>query len=182
MRIIHEIKDARAFINQGEVIAYPTEAVYGLGCNPFNKEAVEHLLQLKHRESSKGFILLIASWEQLSTLTAPIPDWAMQHVKETWPGPVTWIFPRGASIPGWITGERDTLAIRMSAHPIARELSLDGPLISTSANLSGQEPARSLKELLFQFPEGIAGFVQGELGHETSPTKIYDVLTGERLR
>ncbi|WP_133130860.1 L-threonylcarbamoyladenylate synthase [Legionella yabuuchiae] len=182
MRIVHEIKHARELMNQGEVIAYPTEAVFGLGCDPFNETAVAQLLRLKNRESSKGFILLISSWEQLSELTAPIPDLAMRKVQETWPGPVTWIFPRAESIPDWITGERDTLAIRMSAHPVAKALSFAGPLISTSANLSGQDPAKSVEQLAQQFPEGIAGIVSGELGHEPSPTKIYEVLTGKRLR
>lgn len=177
-----DISAARNFIKKGHILAYPTEAVYGLGCDPFNKLAVENLLGLKNRPASKGLILLISKWEQLENLVKPLPDHLLKPVKASWPGPVTWVFPKADTIPPWVSGDWDTIAIRMSAHPIASELAFDGPVISTSANISGVQPARTKEELLEQFPSGIDIFVQGALGGATQPSSIYEVLTGKKLR
>lgn len=166
----------------GQVLAYPTEAVYGLGCDPFNQQAVERILTLKGRDVSKGLIVLIAEWPQLFALIGDLPLTMLDCVTETWPGPTTWIFPKSANIPSWLCGDHDSIAIRMTAHPVARQLCQWGPIVSTSANPQGQEPARSLEVLEHLFPEGLDGVVVGELGKESQPSAIYDVLTGKRLR
>lgn len=177
-----DLTKARLAIRQGQVIAYPTEAVYGLGCDPFQAEAVERVAALKKRQLTQGMIVLISSWEQLFLLIAPLADRYLDDVRSTWPGPVTWIFPPSAHIPTFVSGQHGSIAIRMTAHPIAKALCEQGPLISTSANLHGQPPARSLAELHRQFPQGIDVVVSGELGGATQPSAIYDVLTGKRLR
>ncbi len=166
----------------GQVLAYPTEAVYGLGCDPFNQQAVARILSLKGRKVSKGLIVLIAEWPQLFALVGDFPLRKLESVTETWPGPTTWIFPKSASIPPWLCGDNNNIAIRMTAHPVARQLCEIGPVVSTSANPQGQEPARSLSALEQLFPEGLDGVVVGELGKESQPSAIYDVLTGKRLR
>lgn len=169
-------------VQQGGVIAYPTEAVYGLGCDPFNQASVESIQSLKGRGTEKGFILLIADWSQLFSLIAPINDEQLARVRATWPGFVTWIFPKAPALPEWLTGGQDSVAIRMSAHPIARALAIKQPIVSTSANLSGQPPAKSEEELLRQFPKGIDALIQGQLGGFTQPSVIYDVRNNQRLR
>jgi L-threonylcarbamoyladenylate synthase len=182
MQIIHKITEAQKFLAQGKIIAYPTEAVYGLGCDPFNQSAVKNLLKLKAREQSKGLIVIISSWQQLAKLTKPISESAMAKVKLSWPGPVTWIFPKSSIAPDWICGNRGTIAIRMSAHPIAQSLSIAAPLVSTSANISGHAPAKDIASLKLQFAHGIDACLTGDLGGATNPSQIYDVVSGERLR
>ena len=182
MKIISQVSEARELLNAGGVIAYPTEAVYGLGCSPFNRHAVEKIWALKQRDKSKGFILLIADWSQLTPLIAPISDVLLEAVQATWPGPVTWIFPKSALIPDWLCGQYEGIAIRMSAHPIAHELCIDGPVISTSANISGCAPVVDMQELHEQFPQGIDAVLTGDLGGLSKPSAIYDVLSGTRLR
>ncbi len=182
MRLINNYDEARLLLHQGKVIAYATEAVYGLGCDPFNETAIAALLALKQRPLHKGLILLIADWAQLTPLISPVSDALLAPVRASWPGPVTWLFQKSAIIPDWLSGDHDTIAIRMSAHPIARRLSVQGPVVSTSANISGNPPARNIDELLSQFPVGIEALLQGELGGASQPSAIYDVLTGKQLR
>ena len=182
MKIISQIEDAWQLLREGKIIAHPTEAIYGLACDPFNKEAVERVLTLKQRLVSKGFIILIADWSQLKSLIEPLSDHLLAPVRATWPGPVTWIFPKSSIIPDWLCGDQNTVAIRMSNHPIAHNLSIQGPVVSTSANLSGHAPARDVHELSLQFPKGIDALLTGELGSESEPSAIYDVQTGKRLR
>jgi L-threonylcarbamoyladenylate synthase len=182
MKIIQSIADAWTLLKEGKIIAYPTEAVYGLGCDPFNERAVETLTALKQRQVEKGLIVLIANWQQLDLLALPLPESCLQPVRNSWPGPVTWIFPKSEHVPLITSGHHETIAVRMSAHPIARELCAHQPVVSTSANLSGKDPACTIEELMQQFPQGIDGVLSGELGGAASPSKIYDVRTGKRLR
>ncbi len=182
MKLIQTINDAYELLAEGKILAYPTEAVYGLGCDPFNKASIENLINLKHRQVEKGLIVLIANWEQLALLTKPIPEENLQAVRSTWPGPVTWIFPKSELVSSALSGTHNTIAVRMSAHPIARKLCSQHPIVSTSANLSGKEPACSIEQLRQQFPTGIDAVFAGELGGALNPSKIYDVLTGKRLR
>ena len=177
-----DIDKARALVQAGEVIAYPTEAVYGLGCDPFNQDAVERLLQLKQRAVSKGLIILVSDWEQVWPLIADVPADKLKAVRQTWPGPVTWVFPKSERVPAWLSGEHAGLAMRMTAHPIARALCEHAPLVSTSANITGVSPAEHVQALESMFPAGIAGVVVGSLGGRTAPSNIYHVLDGRQLR
>lgn len=182
MKIIHQFEDAWHMLRQGKIIAHPTEAVYGLACDPFNHKAINKLLALKQRDASKGFIILISEWSQLHSLIQPLSDNLLAQVNATWPGPVTWIFPKSSLVPDWLSGDKPTVAIRLSAHPVAQGLSKQGPVISTSANISGNIPAYNVDELSAQFPVGVDGLMVGCLGKERVPSAIYDVLTGVRLR
>ncbi len=182
MKIISEFDVAWQFVEQGKIIAYPTEAVYGLGCDPFNQQAVERILALKQRSVSKGLILLIADWPQLAPLISMVSDQRLKAVRDTWPGPVTWLFPKAATIPNWLSGEHNTIAIRMSAHPIASQLCANGPIVSTSANISGHEPAVDISGLCEQFPHGIDAVLTGNLAGACQPSAIFEVLTGKRFR
>lgn len=182
MKILTQLKEASSLLQAGKIIAYPTEAVYGLGCDPFNWQAVERLLALKHRSISKGLILLISNWQQLDSLIEPIPTSLLDKVAATWPGPVTWIFPKAAQVPNWLSADEQTIAVRMSAHPIANAISENSPVVSTSANISGKPAAMDYASLTTQFPEGIDAFIEGDLGGLSQPSTIYDVRSGKRLR
>jgi L-threonylcarbamoyladenylate synthase len=182
VKILEENQVIWQYLREGKVIAYPTEAVYGLGCDAFQQQAVEAILRLKKRSVSQGLIVLIHDWTQLIPLIGEVPDAALDNVKQTWPGPVTWVFPKSTIIPDWLSGKHHSIAIRMSAHPVASKLCEFGPIVSTSANISGQKPAIDLMDLRLQFPHGIDAVVTGVLGGEKQPTAVYDVLTGVRLR
>lgn len=167
----------------GEVIAYPTEAVYGLGCDPFNLKAVEKLFHVKQRPFEKGVILVAASIEQVLPYVELIGmDWE-QSVRESWPGPVTWVLPAKDNVPEWITGGRNTVAIRVSAHPVVQALctAFGQPVVSTSANISSQTPAMSCEEIFAIFKDQVL-CVAGALGQLDKPTQIRDAQTGQVLR
>ena len=135
----NQIDFAVKCLKQGKVIAYPTEAVYGLGCDPDNVDAVSRILQIKHRALDKGFILIASSWEQIQPLVMYLTPDLLTRVFATWPGPITWLFPASKQVPAWIRGNHDSVAVRVTAHPIARALceQFGGPLISTSCNIAG---------------------------------------------
>lgn len=182
MKYISQVKEARQLLKHGKVIAYPTEAVYGIGCNPFNPRAVEKLLALKQRDVSKGFIILIAGWSELKALIKPVPEKNLAAVRHTWPGPVTWVFPKADIISDHVSGCYPSIAIRMTSHPLLRELCADGPVISTSANLSGCLPAMDVAGVEAQFPDGLDAILIGPLGGLSKPSNIYDVISGKQLR
>ncbi len=182
IQCIGDLNQALLAIQAGQVLAYPTEAVYGLGCDPFNQAAVERILTLKGRSQQQGLIVLIADWPQLFGLIGEFPVSRLAEIKETWPGPVTWVFPKSDCVPAWVSGVHDTIAVRMTAHPIAQKLCQLGPIVSTSANPHGQAPARSLTELERLFPKGLDGVVVGDVGIEQQPSAIYDAATNQRFR
>ena len=184
MRVIEDIATALNLLDAGEVLAYPTEAVYGFGCDMFNEAAVLRILALKKREKAKGLIILVANWAQLWPLIdkKAVPDARLAVIQKSWPGSVTWIFPKSIQAPEWITGQHEGIAIRMTAHPIAHALCQHGPIVSTSANLAGMPPCREMDKLRHFFLEGIAGVVIGELGQAKTVSQVYDAVHGKLIR
>jgi L-threonylcarbamoyladenylate synthase len=174
---------ARA-LRAGGVVAYPTEGVWGLGCDPMNPAAVMRLLALKRRDWRKGLILIGADFEQLRPFVELPSKTAQKRAFATWPGATTWVFPASDAASMLLSGERDTLAIRVTAHPVARALceSFGGALVSTSANREGRPPARSATEVRRIFRDGIDALVPGALGGLPGPTVIRDVISGLILR
>jgi L-threonylcarbamoyladenylate synthase len=171
-------------LKQGGIIAYPTEAVYGLGCDPWNQAAVLKILALKQRNTAKGLILLAAQWEHIEHLLKPIPKTNLKKVLATWPGPITWVFPANKSVPPWITGNHNTIAIRITNHPVAKSICQDfgKPIVSTSANLTATPPLLSYQDVKNYFPNGIDLIVRGKVGSLQHPTPIYDARSGKILR
>ncbi len=135
---------AARVVREGGVIAYPTEAVWGLGCDPWNEDAVYRLLALKARPVEKGLIVVAANIHQLDFLLEDLPDVWLDRLAGTWPGPNTWLVPHQERLPEWVTGVHDSVAVRVTDHPLVQELChLTGPLISTSANPAGRPAART---------------------------------------
>lgn len=178
------IKKAVQLLKSGDVIAYPTESVYGFGCDPFNPDAVAKLLQLKNREIKKGFILVATEWEQVEHLVAQVSPMLLSQIQNSWPGPTTWIFPVDPSVPEWICGNNGNIAIRISDHPIIRDIcnAFDGPIISTSANTKGNIPTRDYFTTKMLFQNDVAFIVEGKTGGLRKPTTIKDAITGDILR
>jgi L-threonylcarbamoyladenylate synthase len=182
--LLLSIEDAAGIINNGGVVAYPTESVYGLGCDPASTVAVQRLLDLKARDPHKGLIVIAANQQQLSPWLAPLNNQCQQRLNNNWPGAVTFVVPAAAGVSPLITGNRDTIAVRVSANPIVQALCMAcaHALISTSANISGEPALTSVEALRSRFGQALNGIVEGEPGGLDSATPIYDVRSGEQLR
>ncbi|MCB4437297.1 Sua5/YciO/YrdC/YwlC family protein [Alteromonas sp. McT4-15] len=174
-----------AAFNEGKLLVYPTEAVMGIGCDPDNETAVNALLELKQRPVEKGVILVAANYSQLLPYVndnAIRPD-RRTDIFSSWPGPNTWLLPKSATAPQWITGQHDKIAVRVTNHPVVVALctKLGKPLVSTSANLTGQSPAITLEQAKAVFAESVT-YVEGEVGGATKPSVIRDGDTAEVIR
>lgn len=170
-------------VNRGGLIAYPTESVFGLGCNPHNASAVARLLHVKRRPVAKGLIILASHFEQLDPLLAPLPAAMESAILDSWPGPVTWVLPVHERTPLLLTGGRSTLAVRVTAHPLAAALcEACGPLVSTSANRSGNRPARTALQARLRLGTDVDAILAGQVGDSPNPSEIRDGRTGEVLR
>tara|TARA_R110002110_G_scaffold65206_5_gene180088 strand:+ start:33441 stop:34064 length:624 start_codon:yes stop_codon:yes gene_type:complete len=173
-------------IRHGRVIVYPTESVYGFGCDPLQPEAIQKIVTLKQREPRKGFILIVSNFSQLE----PYIDWEKvprekwQTVEASWPGPVTWVLPAQSHINRLLLGPERTIAIRMSAHPVAQSLCehMKGAIVSTSANFSAQAPLMQSIDILTHFSSDIAGVVAGDLGGDDKPSWVIDFASYKVLR
>ena len=170
----------------GGVIAYPTEAVWGLGCNPFDEAAVMRLLALKQREVGKGLILIAGALDAFEHLLDwdALPTDRREAVFATWPGPHTWIVPASGRVPHWITGMHDGVAVRVSAHPLVASLcdAFAGPLVSTSANRAGDPPPRQRGGIEPSLLGALDGWIEGDTGTLSAPTEIRDARSGAVLR
>lgn len=170
-------------LQQNGLIAYPTEAVFGLGCNPRNEQAVQRLLTLKQRSADKGLLLIAANTAQLSDW-ANIPANTLRSLNNHWPASTTYLFDAAANVPSWITGTHTKIAVRVTSHPIAAALCqrFGGALVSTSANLSGQPPARSAIEVAQQLGALLDTIVEGECDPNAKPSTIVDFASGAIIR
>src|SRR5579884_352628 len=177
---------AVAALRAGGVIAYPTEAVYGLGCDPADARAFAALFALKQRPPTQGVLLIAADFAQVEKYIdrAATPPAAVARARATWPGPHTWVFPRAPDTPSWIAGAHAGIALRVTAHPLAAALcrAFGGALVSTSANRHGAPPARSAAEVRAAFGDGLAYILDGAVGGLDRPTPIRDAISGEVFR
>ena len=179
----HVTRAARAVL-AGGVVAYPTEAVFGLGCLPERRDTVERLLAIKRRSWRKGLLLIGADLAQLERFVVLPPEPRRSEILTSWPGPVTWVLAARTRAPRWITGGRDTVAVRLTDHPVARLLcaAVGRALVSTSANVSRRPPLRDVRRLRLTFGAEVDYVLGGELGGLANPTVIKDGRTGEILR
>ena len=179
-----DIPSAVEQLHAGQVIAYPTEAVYGLGCDPSNESAIRRLLALKGRQKSAGFVLIASDYSQLLPWIADIDDSLKEKAMQCWPGPVTWLFPRAAGVPDDVAGTHQTIALRITAHETSRALceAFGSALISTSANHTANPPARSVAEVEAYFGERLGGILAGPLGESDKPSEIRDLVSGNIIR
>ena len=174
---------AARLLREGGVIAYPTEAVYGLGCDPLNEAAVMRLLDIKQRPVHKGLILLAADATQLRPWIN-VSDAELARMQITWPGPTTWVVPASKKVPAWVRGDHPTVAVRVSGHPLARALAGQAgtPIVSTSANLSGRPSARNRFQVARQLGPHLDMIVNGDCNLASRPSAIIDLASGAHLR
>ena len=178
------VEQAAQCLHDGKIIAYPTEAVFGLGCDPGNEAAVRQLLSLKGRPATVGLILIADQLERFDPYIKPVSEALHQRAGSSWPGPVSWLFPRADSVPDWLAGNHDTIALRLTAHPVCRALcaAFEGAIVSTSANPSSSEPARSAGQVEEYFGSFLGGIVEGALGKDGKPSEIRDLVSGAVIR
>jgi L-threonylcarbamoyladenylate synthase len=175
---------AARIVRAGGVIAYPTEAVFGLGCLPRDRRAVMRVLAIKRRSWRKGLILIGADLAQLERYVVLPQEPRRAEVLATWPGPNTWVLDARADAPRWITGGRTSVAVRVTAHGLAADLcrAVGEALVSTSANVSRRAPHRRLLNLRRDLGLRVDYVLAGPLGGLAAPTAIRDGRSGRVLR
>lgn len=168
----------------GGVCAYPTEAVWGLGCDPFNLSAVSRILALKQRSVSKGLILVAADIQQFEPYLSELSTQQYQLLLGSWPGPNTWLVPHNGMSAPWVHGDFSSVALRVSAHPIVVGLcrAFGGPIVSTSANPQGLNPAISAMDVNRYFNGLLDGIAPGSVDSAAQPSIIRDLETGVIVR
>ncbi len=178
-----QLQAAWSAVCGGGLIAYPTEAVFGLGCDPDNGAAVMALLRLKRRSWRLGLILIAATPAQLAPYLY-FPSGTMgRRIRASWPGPVTWVLPARPGVPYWLRGAHRGLAVRVSAHRSVQQLcARTGPLVSTSANPSGAVAARDAHRVRCYFGPRLAYILPVATGGLAAPSEIRDGLSGAILR
>lgn len=172
-------------LEAGGIVAYPTEGVWGLGCDPADPAAVEALLALKSRPVTKGLILVAADVAQIEPLLAPLAPAQREKALDHWPGPVTCLLPDPERrVPEWLRGSHPSIAVRVSAHAGVRALcrAFGGPLVSTSCNPAGRPAARSLLQVRRYFRDRLDAILPGELGGAGKPSRIIDLENDRVLR
>lgn len=182
--MIVSVDQAVVMLLQGDVIVYPTESVFGLGGDPNNDKTLEKIIKLKQRDKNKGLILVAADQQQLENyidktqLSLEQQAW----LNTSWPGAITWILPIKSNHSPLLTGRFNTLAVRVSAHPVIQALcrKFNKPIVSTSANLATQSPARKIDDVIRQF--GDIAIVAGELGGNKNPSEIRHIQDGQIIR
>ncbi|MFZ2844965.1 L-threonylcarbamoyladenylate synthase [Psychrobacter sp.] len=202
--ITDSILQAAKWLKEGQLLAYPTESVWGIGCDAYDEAAVQRILDIKQRPQAKGMIVITDSAKRLTPLLVSldqaqrntiIKSWQIdsEHIDLQYKQAHTWLLPIPQTlttvIPPWITGQYQTVAVRVIAHPIIRQLcqqlvSVHNPfglLVSTSCNPSGQPPAMSFTDAYAYFDEQIS-YLQAETLGYTLPSQIRDAMTGLIVR
>lgn len=195
--VTDDINVAKLWLKQGKLLAYPTESVWGLGCDAFNKQAIEHLLVLKNRPKEKGLIVLTADVSYIQEFTKPLLKKHQSDIIKSWQGgnqhqqATTWLFdvPLHVDIPKWLMGEYNTLAIRIINHnkiaklceSLVAQTNPYGFLVSTSCNVTGFAPAHDFEMAFDYFGEQVYYLLGRTLGYH-KPSIIKNATTGQLLR
>lgn len=172
-----------AALERGEVIAFPTETLYGLGADALDGAAVEKVFQLKGRDATNPIPVLVADRAMLSRLVSQVSPLAEGLIARFWPGPLTIVLPARPDIPRPLVNTNGGIGVRVSSQPIANELvqALGRPITATSANLSGQPAARTVEEARRYFFGVVDVFVDGgTLVSKTGSTVVE--IVGERIK
>ena len=171
------------YLKTGKIIAYPTESIYGIGCDPYNYNAVKKVYEIKNRPNNKPMILIASDIKQIEHLVDH--NTINQSVIDSWPGHTTWLLPASSSCPQWLYDKvSKKVAIRVSAHTTVASIcnNFDKPIISTSANKSMDDPITRIEKIRDTFDNEVDFIVEGCLGNELKPSVIRDLETGKVIR
>ncbi|PCH62921.1 MAG: tRNA threonylcarbamoyladenosine biosynthesis protein RimN [SAR86 cluster bacterium] len=178
------IKTAGKFLSSGAVIAYPTEAVWGLGCDPQNFQAVDRILRLKCRSVDKGLILVVSCFSQVEQLCRHLTQQQRERLNAETNRPTTWLIPDPQNtFPYWIKGRYESVAVRCIKHPLVEALCENfGAIVSTSANNSSGREIRSRLNIQKQYSETLDYILPGRVGVHSKPSQICDLVSGQVIR
>ena len=183
-KVALQIQESVTLLKNGGLIAYPTEAVFGLGCLPDKTDTINRLLKLKQRSKEKGLILLASDLSQLELYLCPVEQSIIDKIQSSWPGPNTWILPTPSQTSTLIKGNFETIAVRISAHPVVQALcrQCQSPIISTSANITGESMSYTASDVQKHFDNKLDYILDAPLGDSKKPTVIRDALTDQIIR
>ncbi len=179
-----KMRQFRRLFERGGVFAYPTESVYGLGCDPMNREAVERVLAIKRRDPAKGMILIASDLQQLEPWIALRNAADRRKLVAPLQRPTTWLVPAAEGVPWWIRGDHSRIAVRLTTFPAAVQLcnAVGSALVSTSANLAGHPSQKSAVSVLKFIGNQLDIVISGETGGVAQPSEIRDFYSGEVIR
>jgi L-threonylcarbamoyladenylate synthase len=171
------IKLARHLLREGEVIAFPTDTVYGVGANAFEPFAVRQIFEVKQRPPNKAIPVFITQIDDLNQVARNVPSAAWNFLQHFWPGALTVVLPKAPHLPADVTAGEDTVAVRLPNHPTCHELvvKVGRPLVVTSANLSGQPSATTAQEVAAQLSGRIPLILDGGPTPTSKPSSIVDL-------
>ena len=175
------IARAVAILRAGGVIVYPTETVYGTGCDPFNRQAVDRIHDIKGRTNTKTMLLIASSRRQVEDMTGPLDPVASALADRFWPGPLTIVFKPARELPPHLLGPTGGTGFRVSTDPVSTALAREfgGPVVSTSANRTGEPPLTTFEEARAQF-NGLADMILPSAGKMSRvPSTVVDVTGGK---
>lgn len=170
-------KQAADILPDGGVIGYPTETVYGLGCDCFHSEAVKRIREIKRRTADKPFLVLLPNTESLLTISGTIPESLEALAEHFWPGPLTLLVPHRNQFPESLTLGQPRIGVRVSSDPFCAALTQSAahPVVSTSANPAGKPSAQSAPEVIRYFGDRIDLILDGGERTVCAPSTILDV-------
>jgi len=179
-----QIRRAAFFLRAGGVIAYPTETVYGLGCDPLDGNAVQRILELKRRPHEKGLILIAATLDQLHPFIDINNPTLLDKLTQQNDRPTTWICPCSPLVPDWLRGEHNSIAVRISSHPTVVALChvFNGAIVSTSANPAGLQPSQNTLMVRRYFNDKLDYVVNGPTRSNSQPSRIIDLMNNKIIR
>ncbi len=170
--------NARTVLLAGGVVAYPTDTFYGLGVDPFNREAVNKVFELKGREKNKPLLLLISSRVQLETMVKEITPAHSALIQKFWPGPLTLLFKPGSVISENVSAGSNRIGIRQPGNTMTRNLisALGQPITAPSANLSGESPPITAKQVQQSFGNQVDLIIDGGTCQGGKPSTVVDAV------
>lgn len=171
-------------LRDGGVIAYPTEHCFGLGCDPRNQHAISKLLAIKQRQPEQGVILIAAELAQVNDYVDLSASPLLPAIEASWPGPNTWLLPALESVSTWVRGKHTTVAMRVTANKICRQLCMTfgGAIVSTSANRHGQAALLDSASVSQEMAAELDYIIDAPVDGATQPSTIRDGLTGDVIR
>lgn len=166
-------------LRRGEIVAFPTDTVYGLGAAVFHEAAVQTLYEIKGRPEGKAIPLLLAGAGDLAQVVADIPPLAWPLIRRFWPGPLTLVLVARPEVPPVVRAGGHTVAVRVPDHPVARALieAIGAPLATTSANRSGAAEALTAEEVVRQLGDGVRWVIDGGRSPGGVPSSVVDLTT-----
>ena len=179
----NELVEAISCLQEGGIVAHACEGVWGLACDPYDKTAVQRVLDIKNRDVSKGLLVIGGTAAVFEEELSRLQTRQRQVVEMSWPGPSSWVVFTDR-YPSWVTGDKGNIGIRVPGHRQARALAagFGGAIVSTSANRSGKPSLTEYSSVIGEFGGRVDFVLSGKIAGKTGPSTIRIAETGELLR